>query len=432
MKQLFSKTALLIPTFLSIVLLSGCFSSGHLRKGPYFLQPLPGGIALNDSLWFDRTEVTNIDWLEYLAWLERVYGVEHEEYLAALPDTTAWDRDYGAVGYGEPLISGSIYLRHPAYRNYPVIGISAKQAEDYSCWRSDRVYEALLVRNGVIEYNRDQNPQNHFTIARYQRGDYETFELPDGFMYYPVYRLPTVAEYDLIRKIIHPDTVNKDSATTGTGFRNVMTWKLFLHDSLIAEPVTDIDGNMYRTIRNGNLIWMAENLRVSRFHDGTAIDLLQGDAEWASATTPAFSWNLNLETWPQSATGAYYNWYAVETGKLCPAGWRIPTTEDWELFSSVYGGKAGGAMKVPGYSQWKAPNKGAYNITGFSAWPTGHRVAEGEFYPEGLHAFWWSTSPYSDSQFYSFALSHRREDYRWMLAEKNFGLNIRCVREDKN
>ena len=412
--------------FFAVLILSGCLAPRHVRKGPYFLKPFTDGIALNDTLWYDRSDVSNVDWQEYLFWLERVYGREHERYLAALPDTTEWTRKHGSVICGEPKMDGGIYFRHPAYHDYPIIGVSRQQTEDYSVWRSDRVYEALLVRNGVIEYNRSQDPENHFTIARYQRGDFETFELPDKYLWYPVYRLPDSVEQGLILKLALPPAI----ADAPQGFRNVMSWRLFLHDSIIGEPVTDIDGNTYRTVRHGGLVWMAENLMVTRLNDGTEISLLQEDSLWASATTPAYSWNLNLEAWPRSITGAYYNRYAVETGKLCPAGWRVPSTDDWESFSSIYGGQAGGAMKVPGYTWWVAPNPSATNIAGFSAYPAGHRVAQGEFYPVGLHAFWWSTTPQNDRFYYSFALTGRRQDFRWMLAEKHFGLNVRCVREE--
>ncbi len=89
------------------------------------------------SFYMDETEVTNLDYLEYLFWLKRVYGESYPEvYKNALPDTLVW-RD--KLGYNEPYVKN--YLRHPAYKNYPVVGVSWQQATDYCAWRTDRVNE---------------------------------------------------------------------------------------------------------------------------------------------------------------------------------------------------------------------------------------------------------------------------------------------------
>lgn len=92
------------------------------------------------SFYMDETEVRNIDWLEYLTWLRRVYTTYPEVYQKALPDTLVW-RDQ--LGYNEPMVKN--YLRFPAYAEYPVVGVSWEQATDYCVWRTDRVNEQILI-----------------------------------------------------------------------------------------------------------------------------------------------------------------------------------------------------------------------------------------------------------------------------------------------
>ena len=165
------------------------------------------------SFYMDETEVTNLDYLEYLFWLKRVYGESYPEvYKNALPDTLVW-RD--KLGYNEPYVKN--YLRHPAYKNYPVVGVSWQQATDYCAWRTDRVNERILIEACVIKEDMDQFDDGVFTTEAYLRGYYEgtvikgkknltnknygsgedtrIVKLEDGLLL-PSYRLPTEAEWE--------------------------------------------------------------------------------------------------------------------------------------------------------------------------------------------------------------------------------------------
>ena len=123
------------------------------------------------SFYMDETEVTNLDYLEYLFWIRRVYGQSYPEvYKKCLPDTLVW-RD--KLGYNEPLVDK--YLRHPAYRNYPVVGVSWQQATDYCAWRTDRVNERILIDNGVLKEDMEQMDDNVFTTQAYLKGQYEGY-----------------------------------------------------------------------------------------------------------------------------------------------------------------------------------------------------------------------------------------------------------------
>ncbi len=121
------------------------------------------------SFYIDETEVTNLDYLEYLHWLKRVFGEDYPEvYQRALPDTLVW-RD--PLAYNEPLIE--MYLRHPSYHNYPVVGVSWLQATEYCKWRTDRVNERILVETGVLSWDPDQKNENNFNTEAYLAGQYD-------------------------------------------------------------------------------------------------------------------------------------------------------------------------------------------------------------------------------------------------------------------
>lgn len=159
----------------------------------FMSAPPPGTGMINEQFFADLTEVTNFYWLEYLFWLEQAHGRGSNEYRAALPDTSDWLRI-------EPPDSGLMvsYLRHPAYRDYPVVGVSHAQATNYSEWRSDRVFELLLIRHGVIRYQPVTSRASQFSIASF----YVTDSLSAyHFLPYPEYGLPAVADRAAIMAI---------------------------------------------------------------------------------------------------------------------------------------------------------------------------------------------------------------------------------------
>lgn len=155
---------------------------------PYEKFALPGVIKINDNFYCDQTEISNFHWLEYLFWKEKAFGTTSIEYKNALPDTNVWLKEDSCLhSYTQH------YLRHPAYRDYPVVGITKKQAEDYSKWRSDRVFEYFLIKNEVFDWI-GYDSTNYFTIERYFRGEYRKMQPDKRFQYYPVYRLPSSEE----------------------------------------------------------------------------------------------------------------------------------------------------------------------------------------------------------------------------------------------
>jgi formylglycine-generating enzyme len=115
------------------------------------------------SFYMDQTEVSNLDYLEYIYWLGRVYGQDYPQVVQkALPDSLVW-RD--RLSYNEPMVE--LYFRHPSYHDYPVVGVSWLQANDYANWRTDRVNELLLIKAGVLDFDPDQKNENNFNTEAY-------------------------------------------------------------------------------------------------------------------------------------------------------------------------------------------------------------------------------------------------------------------------
>lgn len=161
------------------------------------------------SFFMDETEVRNVDYREYIFWLNRVHGSQDSITIAAMPDTLVW-RD--ELTYNEPYVHN--YFRHRAYAEYPVVGVSWQQANDYAAWRSDRVNEMALIRKKILKSNPEQSGANNFNTKAYLAGQYDaeldkglkdlTVEggkgvrqanMSDGVMF-PDYRLPTEAEWE--------------------------------------------------------------------------------------------------------------------------------------------------------------------------------------------------------------------------------------------
>jgi len=121
---------------------------------------------------------------------------------------------------------------------------------------------------------------------------------------------------------------------------------------------------------------MGENLKTTHFNDGTAIPMVTNATEWGNLLTPGYCWYENNETVNKDTYGALYNWPSVSSGKLCPAGWHVPSDADWTVLTQNLGGIsfAGSKLKEAGTTHWIAPNLAATNETGFTALPAASAV----------------------------------------------------------
>ncbi len=193
--------------------------------------------------------------------------------------------------------------------------------------------------------------------------------------------------------------------------------------------VKDIDGNVYRTTTIDTLVWMAENLKTTRYNDGTAIPYVTDAQEWAGLDSGAFCFYANDIFYNKDTYGALYNWYAVSSDKLCPAGWHIPTDEEWNALTAFLGGetKAGSKLKDT-VMIWNSPYEDATNETGFTALPGGCRDSNGYYYDLGFSGMWWTAE-----EFYSSSALYRMIYYDPTLQrnfiDKKFGMSVRCVKD---
>jgi uncharacterized protein (TIGR02145 family) len=158
--------------------------------------------------------------------------------------------------------------------------------------------------------------------------------------------------------------------------------------------VKDIDGNVYNTETIGTQIWIAENLKTTKYNDGIAKPLVTEDAAWGALTTPGYCWYNKDATTNKSTYGALYNWYTVNTNKLCPKGWHVSADAEWTILTSYLGGEgvAGGKLKETGTTHWEKPNNEATDQTGFITLPGGYRNNHGAFANSGFFGFWWSST----------------------------------------
>ena len=154
----------------------------------------PGIQFIDTEFGIDRTEITNFHWCEFLYWTERMYGKNSEQYKSILPDSTVWsDLD---TAY-QKLDEFDHYLRHPGYRDYPVVGVNYQQAEKYCAWRSDRVFEYLMIREKYWSFAQsiECDTSNFVTIDRYERGELEDIPRNSKINRLPYYHLPSEKEW---------------------------------------------------------------------------------------------------------------------------------------------------------------------------------------------------------------------------------------------
>jgi|JI10StandDraft_1071094.scaffolds.fasta_scaffold1018419_1 uncharacterized protein (TIGR02145 family) len=196
--------------------------------------------------------------------------------------------------------------------------------------------------------------------------------------------------------------------------------------------MTDQDGNTYKTITIGTQTWMAENLRTTKYNDGTAIPNVTDGVEWESLSTGAYcNYENTTSTVTKATYGRLYNWYAVNTGKLAPKGWHVPSDAEWTQLTDYLGGEiaAGGKLKEAGTAHWHWGSPSATNETGFTALPGGLRDDYGTFYNFRSSGFWWSSTEFTAAgALYRYVHDFSSNVYNYS-GYKEWGFSVRCVRD---
>lgn len=200
--------------------------------------------------------------------------------------------------------------------------------------------------------------------------------------------------------------------------------------------VVDIDGNVYHTVTIGSQVWMVENLKTTKYNDGSAIPMVPDNSTWTALSSPGFCWYKNDASTYKNTYGALYNWYTVNTGKLAPPGWHVPTDEEWTTLTAYLGGEglSGGKMKSTGTIEagtglWQEPNTWATNESGFTGIPAGYRYIYGQFSSMGSAGYWWSSSERNTTNAWFRLMMYTYPSvYRYDF-HKNNGFSVRCLQD---
>jgi len=232
----------------------------------------------------------------------------------------------------------------------------------------------------------------------------------------------------------------------GTGYGDVVSFKTL---PTSYGTVNDIDGNVYNTITIGTQVWMVENLKTTKLNDGTNINNVTDSIAWRSLGTPAYCWYRNDSRTNKNTYGALYNWYAVNTGKLCPTGWHVPSDAEWKMLEDYLTGNGYNydetttgnkyAKTLASDVYWtSSTNIGAVgntdytakrNVTGFTALPGGARSAIGSFDYIGSYGSWWSSSEDYAHFAWGRSLSYDSEEMTRFSVTKTLGFSVRCLRD---
>lgn len=195
--------------------------------------------------------------------------------------------------------------------------------------------------------------------------------------------------------------------------------------------VTDVDGNVYSTVSIGNQCWLAPNLKTTRYRDGTPIPNVADATDWSYLATGAYC-DYENDAGNSATYGRLYNWYAVNTGNVCPVGWHVPSDAEWTALATALGDEilAGGKLKEAGLTHWQSPNAAATNETNFTALPGGSRFSTGSFYNITYDGYFWTTTTGTDPAYawyhwldFNSGFLIRSEDY------KTDGASVRCVKD---
>jgi uncharacterized protein (TIGR02145 family) len=195
-----------------------------------------------------------------------------------------------------------------------------------------------------------------------------------------------------------------------------------------AGTVTDICGNVYKTVKIGTQTWMAENLRTYRLisdHMG----LIRDSSSWVRCTRPAYCWyNYNATIYQPHTYGPLYNWYAVGSGKLCPTGWHVPTKDELIILRNYLGYDASTKLKETGseWAEWEYCDIPT-NESGFSALPGGQNL-DGQFSYIGYLGQWWLTNTEDQTKAYYYELYYANPDVNILERNKKNGSSVRCIK----
>jgi len=225
---------------------------------------------------------------------------------------------------------------------------------------------------------------------------------------------------------------NRDGTAYGNSI-SLFTGQLFNPD-LTYGTLTDIEGNIYKTILIGTQTWMAENLKTTKYRNGDLIGTtIPTTLNISEENTPKYQWaylgnELNIDP-----HGRLYTWYAAtDSRNICPTGWHLPSDTELTTLRTYLGGTsvAGGKLKETVTNHWRTPNTEATNSSGFTALPSGLRFNNGTFRNNSYYGYWWSSTESSLSFAWSLDLYYNLSNAYRDVHDKRYGYSVRCVRDN--
>ncbi|MBX2942092.1 MAG: hypothetical protein KF860_07085 [Cyclobacteriaceae bacterium] len=215
--------------------------------------------------------------------------------------------------------------------------------------------------------------------------------------------------------------------TVGTGYGGDVSFTTL-------DGIVDGDGNIYTTVAIGTQVWLQQNLKTTKYNNGDPIGTtdpvyLNIDTE----TSPKYQWAYSGEESNVTTNGLLYTWYAVTDSRgVCPSGWHLPTSNEWEALIAYLGTSAvaGGKLKEEGTTHWGEPNTGATNESGFTALPSGYRARHGNYYQKNTTGNFWSATETNigNGTVGSYILNKSNSEFNYGITHPNNGLSARCLK----
>jgi uncharacterized protein (TIGR02145 family) len=213
----------------------------------------------------------------------------------------------------------------------------------------------------------------------------------------------------------------------GTSYGSVLNFKTLQIPGL---TMSDIDGNIYKTVTIGNQVWMAENLKTTKYRNGDQIPKISDKLGWSASTEGAYCF-YNNDASISTTYGGLYNWYALSDSRnLAPSGWHIPSDAEWLTLINYLGGQnaAGEKLKESGRTHWVNNLSTTTIESGFLALPGGSRNFDGTFSGLGYTGNWYSSSEYYAHHAWGFFINGGENDISYVHFSKLYGRSVRCIK----
>ncbi len=215
--------------------------------------------------------------------------------------------------------------------------------------------------------------------------------------------------------------------------------------------IKDIDGNIYKTVKIGNQVWMQENLKVVHYNNGDPIETSSPDTlELTNTIQPKFQWAYQSNDSLTAIYGRLYTWYVIaDKRKICPDGWHVPSDEEFCMLENflepgcdpdcsaedhgkngLRGKKVGNMMKEAGHIHWDLPETGANNSSGFTGLPGGIRYLNGSFLLIREYGYFWTSTEFNSKKARSRRLYYDTSDISRSHYFKKDALSVRCVKNE--